>query len=85
MRPYLEQPFIKIGVVESLKAKALSSRPSTAKKKKERKKKGRKEGRKKEKERKKKIWRIFTPVHLKLSNCLLGCHFILCSMSCEIS
>jgi hypothetical protein len=33
MRPYLEKPFIKIGLVEWLKVKALSSSPSTTKKK----------------------------------------------------
>jgi hypothetical protein len=38
VRPYLKKPFIKIGLVESLKVKALSSSPSTAKKKEERKK-----------------------------------------------
>jgi hypothetical protein len=32
MRPYLEKPFTKIGLVEWLKAKALSSNLSTAKK-----------------------------------------------------
>jgi hypothetical protein len=32
-RPYLEKPFTKIGLVEWLKMKALSSSPSTAKKK----------------------------------------------------
>jgi hypothetical protein len=32
MRPYLEKPFTKIGLVEWLKVKALSSRLSTAKK-----------------------------------------------------
>jgi hypothetical protein len=31
-RPYLEKPFTKIGLVEWLKVKALSSSPSTAKK-----------------------------------------------------
>jgi hypothetical protein len=31
MRPYLEKPFTKIGLVEWLKVKALSSSPSTAK------------------------------------------------------
>jgi hypothetical protein len=31
-RPYLEKPFTKIGLVEWFKVKALSSRPSTAKK-----------------------------------------------------
>jgi hypothetical protein len=30
VRPYLEQPFTKIGLVEWLKVKALSSSPSTA-------------------------------------------------------
>jgi ribosomal protein S21 len=39
MRPYLKKPFTKIGLVERLKVKALSSSPSTIKKKKERKKK----------------------------------------------
>jgi hypothetical protein len=34
MRPYLEKPFTKIGLVEWLKVKALSSSPSNAKKKK---------------------------------------------------
>jgi hypothetical protein len=34
MRPYLEKPFTKIGLVEWLKVKTLSSSPSTAKKKK---------------------------------------------------
>jgi hypothetical protein len=34
-RPCLEKPFTKIGLVEWLKVKALSSSPSTAKKKKE--------------------------------------------------
>jgi hypothetical protein len=29
MRPYLENPFTKIGLVEWLKVKALSSNPST--------------------------------------------------------
>jgi hypothetical protein len=33
-RPYLEKPFTKIGLVEWLKVKALSSSPSTTKKKK---------------------------------------------------
>jgi hypothetical protein len=33
-RPYLEKPFRKIGLVEWLKLKALSSSPRTAKKKK---------------------------------------------------
>jgi hypothetical protein len=33
MRPYLKKPFTKIGVVEWLKVKALSSSPSTGKKK----------------------------------------------------
>jgi hypothetical protein len=32
MRLYLEKPFIKMGLVEWLKVKALSSSPSTAKK-----------------------------------------------------
>jgi hypothetical protein len=32
-RPYLEKPFTKIGLVEWLKVKALSSSPSTTKKK----------------------------------------------------
>jgi hypothetical protein len=32
VRPYLEKPFTKIGLVEWLKVKALSSSPSTAKK-----------------------------------------------------
>jgi hypothetical protein len=36
-RPYLEKPFTKIELVEWLKVKALSSSPSTAKKKKKRK------------------------------------------------
>jgi hypothetical protein len=31
VRPYLEKPFRKIGLVEWLKVKALSSNPSTAK------------------------------------------------------
>jgi hypothetical protein len=31
VRPYLKKPFTKIGLVEWLKAKALSSSPSTAK------------------------------------------------------
>jgi hypothetical protein len=31
-RPYLEKPFTKIGLVEQLKVKALSSSPSTTKK-----------------------------------------------------
>jgi hypothetical protein len=35
MRPYLEKPFIKIGLVEWLKLKALSSSPSITKKKKQ--------------------------------------------------
>jgi hypothetical protein len=39
MRPYLEKPFTKIGLVEWLKVKAMSSSPSTTKKKKERKRK----------------------------------------------
>jgi hypothetical protein len=34
VRPYLEKPFTKIGLVEWLKVKTLSSSPSTAKKKK---------------------------------------------------
>jgi hypothetical protein len=34
-RPYLKKPFIRIGLMEWLKVKALSSSPSTAKKKKE--------------------------------------------------
>jgi hypothetical protein len=34
VRPYLKKPFTKIGLVEWLKVKALSSSPSTAKKKK---------------------------------------------------
>jgi hypothetical protein len=33
VRPYLEKPFTKIGQVEWLKVKALSSSPSTEKKK----------------------------------------------------
>jgi hypothetical protein len=33
-RPYIEKPFTKIGLVEWVKAKALSSSPSTTKKKK---------------------------------------------------
>jgi hypothetical protein len=33
LRPYLEKPFTKIGLVEWLKVKALSSNPSTTKKK----------------------------------------------------
>jgi hypothetical protein len=33
-RPYIKKPFTKIGLVESLKVKALSSSPSTAKKEK---------------------------------------------------
>jgi hypothetical protein len=36
-RPYLKKPFTKIGLVEWLKMKALSSSPNTAKKKKKRK------------------------------------------------
>jgi hypothetical protein len=32
MRPYLKKPFTKIGLVEWLKMKALSSNPNTAKK-----------------------------------------------------
>jgi hypothetical protein len=35
MRPYLKKPFTKIGLVEWLKVKALSSSPSIAKKKEE--------------------------------------------------
>jgi hypothetical protein len=35
MGPYLEKPFTKIGLVEWLKVKALSSSPITAEKKKE--------------------------------------------------
>jgi hypothetical protein len=34
-RPYLKKPLTKIGLVEWLKVKALSSSPSTAKKKKD--------------------------------------------------
>jgi hypothetical protein len=34
VRPYLEKPFTKIGLVEWLKMKTLSSSPSTEKKKK---------------------------------------------------
>jgi hypothetical protein len=34
VRPYLEKPFTKTGLVEWLKVKALSSSPSTTKKKK---------------------------------------------------
>jgi hypothetical protein len=34
MRPYLERPFTKKGLVEWLKVKALNSSPSTAKKRK---------------------------------------------------
>jgi hypothetical protein len=34
MRPYLEKPFTKIGLVEWVKVKTLSSSPSTEKKKK---------------------------------------------------
>jgi hypothetical protein len=34
VRPYLEKPFIKIRLVEWLEVKALSSSPSTTKKKK---------------------------------------------------
>jgi hypothetical protein len=37
MRPYLKKPFRKIGLVEWLKVKALSSSPSIAKTKKEKK------------------------------------------------
>jgi hypothetical protein len=33
VKPYLEKPFTKIGLVEWLKVKALSSSPSTTKKK----------------------------------------------------
>jgi hypothetical protein len=33
MRPYLEKPFTKIGLVEWLKVKALSSKPQYCKKK----------------------------------------------------
>jgi hypothetical protein len=33
VRPYLEKPFTKIGLVKWLKVKAWSSRPGTAKKK----------------------------------------------------
>jgi hypothetical protein len=36
VRPYLEKPFTKIGLVEWLKMKALSSSPSTEKKKRHR-------------------------------------------------
>jgi hypothetical protein len=36
LRPYLKKPFTKIGLVEWLKVKALSSNPSTSKKKKRR-------------------------------------------------
>jgi hypothetical protein len=32
VRPYLEKPFTKIGLVEWLKVKTLSSRPTTTKK-----------------------------------------------------
>jgi hypothetical protein len=39
--PHLEKPFTKIGLVEWLKVKALSSSPSTAKKKKKKKRKTR--------------------------------------------
>jgi hypothetical protein len=35
VRPYLKKPFTKIGLVDWLKVKALSSSPSTAKKEKE--------------------------------------------------
>jgi hypothetical protein len=35
-KPYLEKPFTKIGLVEWLKVKVLSSSPSTTKKKKKR-------------------------------------------------
>jgi hypothetical protein len=38
MRTYLKKPFIKIGLAEWLKVKALSSSPSTAKKKKKKRK-----------------------------------------------
>jgi hypothetical protein len=38
VRPYLGKPFTKIGLVEWLKVKALSSSPRTAKKKKKEKK-----------------------------------------------
>jgi hypothetical protein len=38
MRPYLEKPLTKIGLVDWLKVKALSSSPSTAKKKEKKKK-----------------------------------------------
>jgi hypothetical protein len=34
LRPYLKKPFTKIGLVEWLKVKALSSSPSTTKEKK---------------------------------------------------
>jgi hypothetical protein len=37
VRPHLKKPFTKIGLVEWLKVKALSSNPSTAKKKKKKK------------------------------------------------
>jgi hypothetical protein len=37
MRPYLKKPFTKIGLVEWLKVKALSSSPSTAQKRKKKK------------------------------------------------
>jgi hypothetical protein len=37
MRPYLKKPFTKIGLVQWLKVKALSSSPSTTKKKKKKK------------------------------------------------
>jgi hypothetical protein len=43
MRPYLETPFAKIGLVEWLKGKALSLSPSTSKRKKKKKKKRREE------------------------------------------
>jgi hypothetical protein len=36
-RPYLKKPFTKLGLVEWLKVKALSSRPSIAKKKRKKK------------------------------------------------
>jgi hypothetical protein len=39
VRPYLKKPFAKIGLVEFLKVKALSSSPSTKKKKKKKKRK----------------------------------------------
>jgi hypothetical protein len=37
VRPYLEKPLTKVGLLEWLKVKALSSSPSTAKKKKKKK------------------------------------------------